>query len=103
MGLDKKKKVFKLSMDIEADEKARALNPPKSKKKKRSAFDMKQALKILGGMLAFALLLFLIGWYDVFFPPAPKFTPVDEAQKAQMAGQHAQVKKLLSEPRPTSQ
>lgn len=98
MGLDKKKKVFKLSMDIESDEKARALNPPKSKKKKRSAYDMKQALKILGGMVAFAFLLFLIGWYDVFFPPAPKFAPVDDAQKAQMSAQHEEVQKRLRAP-----
>ena len=101
MGLDKKKKqVFKLSLDIEADEKARALNPPKSKKKKRHAFDMKQALKILGGMLAFALLMWLIGWYDIFSPPPPKFAPSDDAEKAQINAQHQQLLQRTSERAP---
>ena len=101
MGLDKKKKqVFKISLDIDADEKARALNPPKKKKRSRAAFDMKLALKILGGMLAFALLLWLIGWYDIFWPPTPKYTKDDDAQKAQMNAQHQQLQRRQNERAP---
>jgi hypothetical protein len=100
MGLDKKKKVFTVSMDLDASEKARELNPPKKKKRSRASFDMKQALKILGGMLAFAALLRLFGWYDIFSPPPPKFAPTDAAQQQQINTQHAELQRRVNERAP---
>ena len=89
VDMDKKKKVFKISLDMEADEKARELNPPKPKRRKRPVFDMQQALKVLGGLLAVGVLLWLAGWYEVFWPTPPKYTKNDDAlQKAQMEAQH---------------
>lgn len=104
MGLEKKKKVFTVSMDLEASEEARKLNPPKPKRKKGPAFDMKQALRILGGALGVAFLLWLIGWYDILSPPPPKYKFKDkgeqEAQEAQAKGQHAQIMQRLNERAP---
>jgi hypothetical protein len=101
MGLDnKKKKVFKVSMDLDADEKARELNPPQKKKRSRASFDIKQALKILGGLVAVAALLWLAGWYDIFSPPPPKFEPTDEAQRQQMTSQHDERMRRINERAP---